>query len=108
MIKKFLSVFLIICLSVSARADQSVDDSLSNKEVSAQADGDYPALHRETSVPLASMQKAWEHAEYGAGVRIVAGTAGGRALGAAGCRHVDHPPEQDHRAVRAGKAGLHG
>ena len=71
MIKKFLSVFLIICLSVSARADQSVDDSLSNKEVSAQADGDYPALHRETSVPLASMQKAWEHAEYGAGVRIV-------------------------------------
>ena len=71
MIKKFLSVFLIICLSVSARADQSVDDSLSNKEVSAQAEGDYPALHRESSVPLASMQKAWEHAEYGSGVRIV-------------------------------------
>ena len=71
MIKKLLSVLLIICLSVSASADQPVDDSLAHKEVSQQAEGDYPALRRETSVPLASMQKAWEHAEYGAGVRIV-------------------------------------
>lgn len=71
MIKKLLSVLIIICLSVSASADQPVDDSLAHKEVSQQAEGDYPALHREASVPLASMQKAWEHADYGAGVRIV-------------------------------------
>lgn len=71
MIKKLLSVLLIICLSVSASADQPVDDSLAHKEVSQQAEGDYPTLNRETAVPLASMQKAWEHADYGSGVRIV-------------------------------------
>jgi len=71
MIKKLLSLVMIICLSVSASADQPVDDSLAHKEVSQQAEGDYPTLHRETAVPLASMQKAWEHADYGSGVRIV-------------------------------------
>jgi len=71
MIKKLLSLVMIICLSVSASADQPVDDSLAHKEVSQQAEGDYPALHREVAVPLASMQKAWERADYGSGVRIV-------------------------------------
>jgi type IV secretory pathway VirB9-like protein len=71
MIKKILSLIMIVCLSIPASADQPVDDSLAHKEVSQQAEGDYPTLHRESSVPLASMQKAWEHAEYGAGVRIV-------------------------------------
>lgn len=71
MIKKLLSLVMIICLSVSASADQPVDDSLAHKEVSQQAEGDYPVLNREAAVPLASMQKAWEHAEYGSGVRIV-------------------------------------
>jgi len=71
MIKKFLILVMIICLSVSASADQPVDDSLAHKEVSQQAEGDYPTLNREAAVPLASMQKAWEHADYGSGVRIV-------------------------------------
>jgi type IV secretion system protein VirB9/ComB9 competence protein len=70
MIKKLISFLMIVCLSVTARAD-NIDSAQSHKEVSAQAKGDYPSLNRESSVPLASMQKAWEHADYGAGVRIV-------------------------------------
>ena len=70
MIKKLISFLMIVCLSVTARAD-NIDSAQSHKEVSAQVKGDYPDLHRESSVPLASMQKAWEHADYGAGVRIV-------------------------------------
>src|SRR5262249_22389452 len=42
-----------------------------SRAVSEQSEGDYPELKREPTVPLASMQKAWEHADYGAGVRIV-------------------------------------
>ena len=71
MIKKILSVLMIACLSAQVTADNSVGQAQISKAVSEQAEGDYPELKRGSAVPLASMQKAWEHAEYGSGVRIV-------------------------------------
>ena len=65
MIKKILSVLMIACLSAQVTADNSVGQAQISKAVSEQAEGDYPELKRGSAVPLASMQKAWEHAEYG-------------------------------------------
>lgn len=62
---------MIGILSLPVTADSNITHAQASKEVAAEAEGDYPKLERGQGVPLASMQRAWDNAREGAGVRIV-------------------------------------
>ena len=71
MIRKIVSLLMVTCLSLPISYAQDIAKAQISEDVSAQADGNYPKLQRELGVPLASMQRAWDNAGEGAGVRIV-------------------------------------
>lgn len=72
MIKKCLIALLLGVFATALTADQNtLVESQKSDEVKKQASGEYPELHRETSVPLAAIQTAWNNAPTGAGVFIV-------------------------------------
>lgn len=70
--KKNVLLIVLIAFASLLSADQTaILENQKSEEVKKQASGDYPELKRELTIPLSSIQSAWNKAPSGAGVYIV-------------------------------------
>jgi type IV secretory pathway VirB9-like protein len=70
MLKK-IGLFLIMIGCSQVIAEQNITEVQKSQEVVEEIEGNYQKIVRESSIPLAAMQKAWDYAEQGAGVYII-------------------------------------
>ena len=71
MLKRIFLFLITFVFCGSGTADQNITQIQKSQEVVDELDGNYQKMLREPSVPLASMQKAWDKMEKGAGVYII-------------------------------------